>query len=350
MKRTKLLSGLLCAAMLLSLLGGCGPKTQGNDSSGSQSGSQSQQQEERTQVNLAVLSGPTGVGAAKLMYDNEQGTTKNDYGTVQVVAENPEIAALLANDQVDIAAIATNVAATYYNQNPGDIQMLAVNTLGVLYILEKGESVQSVADLRGKTIYATGQGANPEYILNKILTDNDLIPGQDVDIQWLTAQEVSAKVMSEEGAVAMLPVPAATAVLLKDQGVRQALDLSQEWENVTTGVLPMGCVVARTQFVEENPQAVADFMEEYEASIAYMSDPANAAREDEAANSAQLVAKYGITASADIAVAALPQCNLTFLTGEEMQMAVQNYYQILFQADPTSIGGQMPYDDFYYLP
>lgn len=186
-----------------------------------------------------------------------------------VVTENSEATALLSNGEADIAAVATNVASNFYHKTDGSIQMLAVNTMGVLYILEKGDSIQSMADLQGKTIYATGQGANPEYILNYLLTQNGLDPAADVTIQWLTAQEVTANMLSAEDGVCMLPVPAATALLMKDPGVRQALDLSAEWDAVSSTPLPMGCIVARREFVEEHPEAVDAFLDLYGDSISF---------------------------------------------------------------------------------
>ena len=261
-----------------------------------------------------------------------------------MVTENSEATALLSNGEADIAAVATNVASNFYHKTDGSIQMLAVNTMGVLYILEKGDSIQSMADLRGKTIYATGQGANPEYILNYLLTQNGLDPAADVTIQWLTAQEVTANMLSAEDGVCMLPVPAATALLMKDPGVRQALDLSAEWDAVSSTPLPMGCIVARREFVEEHPEAVDAFLDLYGDSISFMSDEGNRSE------AAELVAKYGITANAQIAEAAIPQCNLTLLTGEEMQDTVQAYYEVLYRADPAAIGGSIPYDSLYYLP
>ena len=338
------LSLLLCAALTLSLLAGCGPKNTGNGSaSGSDSTSQSTSQntEDRTQVDFMVLSGPTGVGAAKLLSDNDAGTTLNDYNA-EVVTENGQIQTALTSGEVDIAAIATNVAANLAAQSDGSIQMLAVNTLGVLYILDKNVGVTSLADLSGKTIYATGKGANPEYILNYLLTQNGVDPTTDVTIEWLTAEEVSAKMISSDSAVCMLPVPAATALMAKDSAVKQAISLSDAWDELGNGSLAMGCVVARTEFIEENPQAVADFLTEYEASINYMKDEANV----DAAS--ELVAQYKITPSAAIAAAAIPQCNLTFASGQEMKDLVEGYFSVLFQANPASIGGRMPYDSFYY--
>ena len=344
----KALSLLLAAAMTLSLLAGCGSKT--NDSSSqpvdntSASASQSQQPVDKTDVNFMALSGPTGVGAAYLMKYYSAETSPADCPVAlnsTVAADNKEVTDALVNGTADIAAVATNVAANLAAKTDGGIQVLAVNTLGVLYILEKGDSVQSMADLAGKTVYATGQGANPEYVLNYLLTQNGVDPSQ-VDIQWMTAQEVTAQMASSDSAICMLPVPAATALMMKDQSVRQALSLSDEWDKLGQGSLAMGCVVGRTQFIEEHPETVDAFLDLYGDSITFMSD------EHGVAGAAALVGELGITANEQIAQKAIPQCNLTFLTGADMKATLEEYYQVLFQADPASIGGSMPYDAFYY--
>ena len=347
MKKT--LSLLLAAAMTLSLLAGCGSKNNNDASqsaagSGSASASQSQQGVEKTGVNFMALSGPTGVGAAYLMKYYSAETSPADCPVAlnsTVAADNKEVTDALVNGTADIAAVATNVAANLAAKTDGGIQVLAVNTLGVLYILEKGDSVQSMADLAGKTVYATGQGANPEYVLNYLLTQNGVDPSQ-VDIQWMTAQEVTAQMASGDSAICMLPVPAATALMMKDQGVRQALSLSDEWDKLGQGSLAMGCVVGRTQFIEEHPETVDAFLDLYGDSITFMSD------EHGVAGAAALVGELGITANEQIAQKAIPQCNLTFLTGADMKATLEEYYQVLFQADPASIGGSRPYYPFYY--
>jgi len=352
MKKT--LALLLCAAMALSCLAGCvgrggsASSSEGGSSAGSSSSSaassssgSASQPDPAVLPKLMVMSGPTGVGAAKLMADHDAREGTPVVESASVVADNQHINNALINKDADIAAIATNAAAALYAKTNGLVQVMAVNTLGVLYILEKGDSVSSLADLRGKTVYATGQGANPEYVLNHLLKENDVDPA-DVDIQWMTAQEVTAKMATGESGICMLPVPAATALMIKDSGVRQAISLSEAWDRLDVGALPQGCIVVRTAFLQEHPEAVANFLTAYEASISYMKDEAN---RDQAA---ELVAQYGITPNAAIARQAIPQCNLTFLQGEEMRDTLEEYYRVLFQADPAAIGGSMPYDSFYY--
>ena len=349
MKR-KLLALTMALLMLGGALAGCGaqetaettpaPETAAPESTApAETTAQPTQAAEGT-VRFAVLNGPTGIGAAKLMADSDAGTTANSY-EVEVFTANDQVAAGLTNGEIDIAAVASNVAANLYNKTDGGVRLLAVSGLGVLYILENGESVQSMADLAGRTLYATGQGANPEYVLSYLLTENGVDPA-DVDIQWKTGDEITALMASGEAELCMLPVPAATAVQMKNADVREALDLSAEWDSLQNGSrLTMTTIVARTEFVEENPQAVENFLADYAASVDYVNgNPAEAS---------ELVAGYGITANAQIAQAAIPKCALVCITGaSEMRGAIQGYYEVLYQADPDAIGGGIPDDAFYY--
>ncbi len=352
MKRT--LSLLLTAALALSLLAGCGPKNPPAGTSSSAPGSSSSQPDGSGNASssgdisaahgptprLMVLSGPTGVGAAKLMADADAGTPA---ATVEVVTDNTQVQTALANGDVDIAAIATNAAAVLASKNPDSIQVLAVNTLGVLYILEKGDTVHAMADLAGKTLYAPSntKGANPEHILNHLLEGNGVDPSE-VNIEWLTPQEITVKMTSSDAGICMLPVPAATALLVKDSGVREAVSLSDAWQELEGSSLPMGCIVARTEYIEKNPGEVEAFLAAYEESIQYMTDSANAA------DAAALVAKYEFAPNAAVAEKAIPQCSLVFFSGKIMKNMLESYYTILFQAEPKSIGGGLPYDSFYY--
>lgn len=294
-------------------------------------------------VNVAMLKGTTGLGAAKLMVDGSQSETYTY--NFSLLGEATEAVAALTKGEVDIAAVPTNLASTLYHKLDGGVQLAALNTLGVLYILENGESVNSMADLKGKTIHAFGQGANPEFVLNYLLEQNDLKAGEDVTVEWYSStDEVSTRIASGEVELAMLPVPAATAAQIQSQGkVRFAIDLTQVWQDAgAQGVLTMGCLVVRTEFAQAHPEAVDAFLKEYGDSIAYMSDPANL--EDAAACAEQA----GIIPKAAVAKKALPDANLCFITGDDMMDGIQGYYQVLFAADPASIGGSIPDGAFYY--
>ncbi|MCG4525811.1 ABC transporter substrate-binding protein [Intestinimonas massiliensis] len=347
MKRSKILALGLALALTAGLLAGC------TGGSGSQSPAPTPSQTvtptptpsetapaEKQTVNLAVLKGPSGVGAAKLLADSDAGETANDYA-YSIMADNTEIVAGLSSGSLDIAAVASNVAANLYNKTNGGIQIAAVSGLGVLYILENGNTVQSMADLKGQTLYATGQGANPEYVLNYLLTENGVDPAE-VDIQWKTADEVSALMVSGEARLCMMPVPAATAIQMSNPDVREALDLSAEWDGLNNGShLTMTCIAVRTAFAQEHPEAVENFLADYAASVEYVKgDPAAAS---------ELVAQYGITPKAKIAELAIPKCSLVCITGKvDMADAIQGYFEVLSAANPDALGGSIPDDGFYF--
>ena len=304
-------------------------------------------------IHLGLLSGPTGMGAAKMLADNDAAYAQVEADTYEggtllryevTLGSDPanDIVPRLTNGELDIAAIPTNLAATLYNRTDGGIKLLALNTLGVLHILENGDTVNSLADLEGRTLYATGQGANPEYVLNYLLEQSGLDPATDVDIQWLASEELTARMASGDIDLCMLPVPAATTVMMQNSDVRDAIDLNDAWtESGAQGTFTMGCLVARTEWLEENSELVPAILEEYAASIDY----ANSSPEEAAA----LIEQYGIVPKAAVAQAAIPQANMVCITGEDMK-GIADYYQVLFDADPTSIGGAIPGEDFYYIP
>lgn len=347
---------LLALALVLVLcLTACGPKAPAPTEAPSPSPSATTEPtaaptaeptpEAKAKVNLAVLPGPTGVGAAKLLYDNEAGETRNEY-TVTVAADNQQVTAGLLNGDFDIAALATNVAANLYHKSEGAIQIACINTLGTLYILGKGvdDTLNSMADLKGRTIYAFGQGANPEYVLRYLLRENGLDMDKDVTVVWQTLEEVTATMLTGKGELCMLPVPGATALSAKSEGnIQPVFDLSEEWDAVSENSrLAMGCIVVRTEFAKENPEAVQAFLREYAASIDYVKTNADGP-------AAQMVADAGLAPSLAIAQKAIPQCNLVYLDGEDLLDTIHGYFRALFAIDPAAIGGSMPDDAFFFL-
>ena len=293
------------------------------------------------EVRFGVLKGPTGIGASYLLSQNKEGKTINKY-TETILAEATDIIGQLAAGQLDIAAIPTNAAVSLYNKTNGGVRIIALNTAGVLYILENGNAVSQVSDLKGKTLYAVGQGSNPEYVLRFILSKNGIDPDKDVDIQFLDSAELTTRMATGEIGLCMLPVPAVTTVLTKNPSVRIALDLTEEWDKLNVGSkLTMGCVVVRTEFLKENKAAVLTFLREYQKSIEYVkANPAEAG---------QMCADFGIVPAAAIATKAIPDSNLIFVSGDEIRPYIEGYFQVLYDANPKSIGGAMPKDDFYTL-
>ena len=297
-------------------------------------------------IRLAVLSGPTGIGAARLLdgADNNPISLHADY-TYHIFTDNSELVAGLTTGEIDIATMASNMAVNLYNKTDG-VKIIAGGTLGVLHILEGGggTEINSVADLEGKTIWSAGQGANPEYILRHLLRQSGLEAGVDVTVEFADASEISAKLLSGDIRYAMLPVPAATAAIAKGEGqVRAAIDVTGAWDELRSGSqLIMTAVVARTEFVEEHPELVDAFLADYEESINYVKNNPDAA--------AELVAGYGLTPNAAIAKQAIPQCHLAFLSGSDMMSAMSDYFLTLYAIDPASVGGSLPDDGIYYVP
>ncbi len=293
-------------------------------------------------INVAVLAGPTGMGAAKLITDSKDGKTELEYNVT--VDTNPSgVAASVINGDYDIAALPTNLAASLYNKTSGKVLCAAVNTGGVLYVLENGDTIHSIEDLRGKTIYSTGQASTPEYVLNYILRKNGLEPGTDVTVEYLSEHsELAAKIISGEITLGVLPEPNVTTTLTKGpDGLRTALNLTSEWKTVAgdESSLLQGCVAVRADFAEEYPEVMEKFLEEYRASVEYITT---------ADDAADIIADCGIVPSAAIAKKALPNCNIMYLAGDEMKPQLSGFLSVLFEADPTSVGGKLPADDFYY--
>lgn len=339
MKRTpiqRLGAGILAAAMACMLLAGCS----GSGAGASSSPAESALPAEKTDVHVFAIKGPTGVGMVNLMKAQDDGSAANDY-TFTVVSSPDEIVAKISNREADIAAIPTNLAANLY-QKTKKIQILAVNTLGVLHILENGESIGKVADLKGKTIYSTGQGSNPEYILRYVLQKNDLDPEKDVTLRFTENDELATLLASGEASVAMVPEPTATTVLAANDKLRRALDVTAVWDQAAGDAsrLMMGCVVARSDFVAQHPEAVAAFLDEYEVSISKTNSDLD--------GTAALCETYGIIPKAAVAKKAIPGCNVSYVDGTEMKSSLQGYFAVLYQANPKSIGGALPDDAFYY--
>lgn len=290
---------------------------------------------------VAGLKGPTSIGLAHLQKAAEQGTTFNRY-TFSLYGAPDELVGRLVKGEVDFAALPTNLAASLYQKTKGDIQVLAVNTYGVLSILENGTSISSFSDLKGKTVYSTGEGANPEYVLRYLLTENGLDPDKDVVLKFVSSnQDLAGLLMSGKADVALTPEPVATTVLTKNDKIRRAIDLTAAWEEVApeSGLL-MGCLVVSAKTLDEKPDAVRAFFTEYQTSVQAVSDTAE---------TALLCEKYGIIESAAIAEKAIPNCHIGFLSGAEMKTKLTGYLQVLFEADPSSVGGSMPGEDFCYV-
>ena len=282
-------------------------------------------------VRVYTLSGTTGFGMAGMIAD-----AKPDYAFTVETDPSVVTAALVSGD-CDIAALPTNAAAALYNKTEGKVQVLALNTRGVLYLVTDGsEKIESIADLNGKTVYAPAQ--NPSFIFAALCGKNGVEP--NIDNSYAQPAELNAAVAAGKVSLAVLPEPMVTVAKSQNQELSVALDLTAEWDKVMEpGSLVQGCVVVRREFAEQNPEAVKAFLADYEASVKLLSEDVQAA--------AEKIEAAGIFNKAAVAAKAIPNCNICFVTGEEMQTQLSAFLQAMLDTAPQSVGGKMPGEDFY---
>lgn len=318
MKKVTVIVLVLC--LLACLLSGCGRE-------------EAQEPETTEIMRVGGLTGPTSMGMVKLMESENYEFTLS--------ADPAAFAPALAKGELDIAAMPANLASVICNNTNGAIKVLAVNTLGVLYIVERGETVHSLADLAGKNIYATGSGAAPEFALRYLLKENCMELDKDLSVQWCAdTTEAMSYITNDANAVAMLPQPFVTAAQLQLADLRVAIDMNAEWEKLDNGsAMVTGVLVARTDFMNEHPELIEKFMEEYEASVDFVLNNTG--------DAAELMGQYEIVKT-PIALKALPFCNITFLTGDDMKTAMEGYLKVLYDMNPAAVGGKLPESDFYY--
>ncbi len=295
-----------------------------------------------TPVNIMVLNGTTGFGMAKLITDANAGTTALNYN-FSVESDASNVTAALINGSVDIAALPTNAASVVYNKTQGEVQVLALNTLGVLYVVSDGTAtINSISDLKGMTVYAPAQ--NPSFIFAYICEANGLTVGEDVIIDNTYAQpaDLRTAVAAGEVSIAVLPEPMLTIAKSSNDKLITALDLTEEWDKVSEpGSLVQGCVVVRKDFAEAHPNEISAFLTDYNASIEYLTE--------DGADAAGVIESSGVFAKGAVAAKALPNCNLCFITGDTMQTVLNHFLEIMYKTQPASIGGAVPADDFYYI-
>jgi len=322
----KILCVLLVAIMAIAGIAGCQKETK--------------PAQEALNIRVGGLTGPTSIGLVHLMEAAGKGAAANKY-TFTIAGSADEVTPKLIQGELDIVAVPANLAAVLYNNTKGAVQLLAVNTLGVIYLVENGNTVTSFEDLRGKIIYSSGKGSSPEYAIRYLLKEHGLDPDKDVKLEWKSEPaEVVALLAQTPNGVAMLPQPYVTVAQGKLANLRIAIDLNKAWDDLDNGSLMItGVLVVRKAFAEQHPQETAAFLEEYRVSTQY----ANA----NVPEAAKLVEKFGIF-SAAVAEKAIPYCNITYLAGAEMKTAMEGYLNVLFEQNPKAVGGALPTDSFYY--
>ena len=300
---------------------------------------------EETVVRVGGLKGPTTMGLVKLMQDAENGEAQNAYEFTMVTAAD-ELTAMVAGDQVDIALLPANVASVLYHKTNQNVSVIDINTLGVLYLVSGDTSITSLDQLAGKTVYLTGKGTTPDYVFNYLLSSAGL-SAEDVTLDFRSeATEVAAILAENPEAVGLLPQPFVTVALSQNDALSIIMDLTEEWDKLqaedSNSRLVTGVTIVNNDFLSSHPDMVDAFLEEHEASALYT--------DNHPAEAAELIAAAGIVAKAPIAEQALPYCNITCITGEDMKEALSGYLEVLYEQAPESVGGSLPDDAFYYIP
>ncbi|WML34905.1 ABC transporter substrate-binding protein [Clostridium sp. OS1-26] len=298
---------------------------------------QASKETKKEKVKIAALKGPTGMGIVKLMEENK------DAYDITLFDSPDQLVSKIVNGELDGAAVPSNLAPVLYNKTKGGIQLAGINTLGILYIVENGNTIKDIKDLKGKTIYSSGKGSTPEFVLNYILKKNGLEPDKDVKIEYkMQHSDLATAVASKEVKIAVLPEPFVTTTKMKDKDLQVAIDLTKEWEKVSQGnsKLVMGTLVFRKDFLEKRGKDAEEFLTKYKESVDFV----NKNKED----AAKLIEKNGILPNAKIAEMAIPKCNIVFINAKDGKDSLDKFYKVLEQNDPKSIGGKLPDENFYY--
>jgi NitT/TauT family transport system substrate-binding protein len=283
-------------------------------------------------LKIAALKGPTGMGISYLMEE------QSDRYAVELLDAPDTVVGKFVSGEIDVAAVPVNLAATLYNKTEGNVVVICVDTLGVLYVLENGDTVHAFSDLAGKTIQATGQGSTPQFVLDYLLSLNNMTDQVTVDyVGEHTA--LAALLASGESTLGMLPEPFVSSVTLKNADTRIAIDLNQEWEAATGTKLVQGVYIVNREYYNENSKVIQQFLTDYQDSVNRVNTNVDAS---------ELIAKLGIVASADIAKVAIPRSNIVCITGEDMVNSANAVLNILYNANPASVGGVLPGEDLFY--
>ena len=337
MRNKKMFISFLASLLLLVLLVGCAQTTTPEPAPVPEP-----VEVQKEVMKIAALKGPTGMGMVKLMEDDDLEASAIDYD-ISLLESPDDIVGKIISKEVDIAAVPTNLALTLYNKTEGEIQILAVNTLGVVYVLENGQEVNSIADLKGKTMAASGKGATPDFVMQYLLKQNGMEQDKDVMVDFsLQHADLAAAMAQGDVKLGMLPQPHVTTAMMKNPDLRIALDITKEYKDAsgTDFDLPMGCIIVQKDFAESNKELVEKFMGEYKTSVDFVNN--------QSPEASKLMEKFKILPSAAVAEKAIPYSNIVYIEAGDAKESLEAYYQILFDFEPMSIGGKMADDGFYY--
>ncbi|WP_138207672.1 ABC transporter substrate-binding protein [Haloimpatiens lingqiaonensis] len=332
MKRKIYAIGLVVLMCFTIFLGGCSNSSKNNKNS-----AQNTTNTKEEKIKIGALKGPTGIGMVKCMEENK------DKYEISLFNSPDEVVSKIVSGELDGAAVPSNLAAVLYNKTKGDVNLVGVNTLGVLYIVENGNTIKDIKDLKGKTVYSSGKGSAPEFIFNYILKKNGLEPDKDVKIEYkMQHSDLAASVASKEVKIALLPEPFVTSSKLKNKELNVPINLTEQWDKVVEdgSKLVMGAIVFRKDFVSNKKDSLNNFLKDYEKSVDFVNKNNQEA--------GKLAEKHGVMPKAKIAELAIPRCNIVLMQGEEAKKSIEGFLKVLFQSNPKSIGGKLPDEGFYY--
>ena len=294
---------------------------------------------EKTNVVVAGLRGPTSMGMIRLFEDQ---SLNSDSYSVEYIAESaPDaLTAKILNNEIQIAAVPTNLASILYNRTEGEIQFLALNTLGVIHVVGTLD-IQELSDLKGETLHISGKGATPDYAVNYLLQSLGL--SDDVELVFYADHATLAQaVIAGDAKAAVLPQPFVTQVIMQSDQIRLLVDLNDEWEKVTQGssVLSMGCLIVNKEFAKNNKDFILEFLQQYENSVNWVNENSS--------DAGILIAKHGILQNSDLAAAAIPASAIVYRSAQDSKDEIENFLQILMDYNPSSIGGKLPDENFYF--
>lgn len=346
MKKT--LSLLMAFAVTAAVLSGCAKggaeSTQATTSASETESTKAQKTDDNYTLKIGSLKGPTSMGLVKLMDQSEKGNAKGSYDFTMVTAAD-ELLGKIVSKELDVALVPANMASIIYNKTNHEVTVLDINTLGVLYGVSADDSIKSAADLKGKTVYLTGKGTTPDYALQHVLKASGLT-SDDVTLEYKSeAAEVVSILKEKPDAVGLLPQPFVTAAMAQNDSLKMVLDLSKEWDATAGengGSLVTGVTICRNDVIKDHGDAIDTFLAEHKESAEF----ANA----NVAETAALVAAAGIIEKAPVAEKAIPYCSITYVDGDRMKSLLSGYLKVLFDMEPSSVGGTLPADDFYYMP
>lgn len=288
-------------------------------------------------IKVGSLKGPTSMGLVNLMVEDEAGTSDCDYDFT-IYTQADEIVAEIVKGNLDIATVPANISSVLYQKTEKGISVIDINTLGVLYVVESGDSIKNISDLKGKTIYLTGKGTSPDFVLQYLLSENGLST-DDVTLEYKSeATEVAALLAEDENAIGLLPQPFVTTAMMNNENLNIALDLTKEWKNASGDNLVTGVTIVRNEFLKDNASLVKTFIKEHNESVQYGKENLD--------ETSERIEKYGIIKSA-VAKQAYEYCNIVCIDGEDMKSALSVYLNVLYDYEPSTVGGSLPDDNFY---